>query len=399
MKKYIDKLYSISNKNERNIIGLMSGTSLDGLDIAFCKIRNSGRNTEIKVENFITVPYTPEFRKEVRKIFSVKEGEIELLVLLHAYIGTMHGKIINEVLQKWSLTSQDIDVIASHGQTVYHAPAFLHQRKEYPNATLQIGDGDHIAVETDIITLSDFRMKHIAAGGEGAPLAVYGDYLIFSHSTENRIMLNIGGIANFTWLPNNLNVKEFPSFSTDVGPGNTMMDAYVQKYFPNMSCDIDGILAQKGIVQEDVLKELKSNSFFSKSIPKTIGPELFNLEYLDNVIQKGKISHEDVLATLNKFSADSISDAIITHCPQEKGLVIYCSGGGIHNPVLMAHVKAALPNVEIKPTSSLGIDPDAKEAILFALLANECLCGSGMHIQTNLNGIPDVSMGKICFPK
>lgn len=398
MKKYIDKLYHISNKEERTIIGLMSGTSLDGLDIALCKIKNSGRKTEIKLENFITVPYSEEFRKEVRKIFSVKVGEIELLVLLHAYIGTMHGKIINEVLKNWAISANEIDIIASHGQTVYHAPSFLHQRKEYSNATLQIGDGDHIAVETDIITLCDFRMKHISAGGEGAPLAVYGDYLIFSHESENRIMLNIGGIANFTWLPNEGNAAEFPCFSTDVGPGNTIMDAYVQKYIPGMSCDVDGKMAQSGNIDEEVLRKLKSNSFFTKSVPKTIGPELFNLNYLDAVIKERKLSHEDILATLNKFSADSITDAIKQHCPVDKGLTIYSSGGGIHNPVMMQHIKQALPNIEIKPTSILGINPDAKEAVLFALLANECLCGSGMQLQANLNGTPDVSMGKICFP-
>lgn len=398
MKKDIDKLHQIANKEERTIIGLMSGTSLDGLDVALCKIKNSGRKTEIKLENFITVPYSDAFRKEVRKIFSVKEGEIELLVLLHAYIGTMHGKIIKEVLKNWYISANEIDIIASHGQTVYHAPSFLHQRTEYNNATLQIGDGDHIAVETDIITVCDFRMKHIAAGGEGAPLAVYGDYLIFSHETENRIMLNIGGIANFTWLPNEENAAEFPCFSTDVGPGNTIMDAYVQKYIPGMSCDLDGKLAQEGAIHYEVLNELKANTFFSQLIPKTIGPELFNLNYLDNVLKERKLSHEDILATLNKFSADSITDAIRQYCPVDRGLTIYSSGGGIHNPVMMKHIKETLPMIEIKPTSSLGINPDAKEAVLFALLANECLCGSGMQLQANLNGTPDVSMGKICFP-
>jgi anhydro-N-acetylmuramic acid kinase len=400
MKKDIDYLYKIACAESRNIIGLMSGTSLDGLDIAYCTIKNSGRKTEITLNNFTTIPYDDEFRAEVRRIFSIKEGSIELLVLLHAHIGRLHGRYINKALSEWAVDKNQVDVVASHGQTIYHAPSFLHENKKYGNATLQIGDGDHIAVSTGITTIADFRLKHIAAGGEGAPLAVYGDYLIFSSDEENRVMLNIGGIANFTWLPNANKEISSPCFSTDVGSGNTMMDAYVQKYIEGFSCDLDGQFATKGKVNEVLLKALCDNSFFSKSIPKTIGPELFNLEYLEAAIAISDVSlsHEDILATLNKFSADSIVNAILNYVPQDETYVIYASGGGIHNPVLIAHIKENLPGVTIKNTLALGINADAKEAVLFAILANECLCGNGMGLKNSLNGVPDVSMGKICFP-
>lgn len=229
MNPTISKLYEIAKKNNKRIIGLMSGTSLDGLDIAVCNFTGHGLASKITVEHFETIAYNDEFRKDVLSIFSKEQVSLEKLCLLNAQIGTVHATMINMCLQKWNISPESIDIIASHGQTIYHAPQSLHKQLNYPNATLQIGDGDHIAVKTGIITLSDFRQKHIAAGGEGAPLAVYGDYLIFGKAGEHRVLLNIGGIANFTFLHASMQLHEV--FSTDVGPGNTLMDAFIQKEF------------------------------------------------------------------------------------------------------------------------------------------------------------------------
>lgn len=262
-------------------------------------------------------------------------------------------------------------MIASHGQTIYHAPKFLHGIQKFPNATLQIGDGDHLAVQTGIITVSDFRQKHVKAGGEGAPLAVYGDYLIFSSKNENRIMLNIGGIANFTYLSGNLIANEV--FSTDTGPGNTLMDAYIQKYFEGIHFDKDAAIAKEGTVNENLLKTLKENEFFKKDFPKTTGPELFNLEYVDKAKQNTNtesISHHDTIATLNRLSADTIVDALLRSMNTINNITVYTSGGGMHNSLLMQNIKEQLPDVVFKNTSSLKINPDAKEAVLFAVLAN-----------------------------
>jgi anhydro-N-acetylmuramic acid kinase len=164
--------------------------------------------------------------------------------LLNEWIGNLHANMVLDCLNEWNLTPEKVDLIASHGQTVMHAPKVLHQQMQFPNATLQIGDGDHIAVRTGIITVSDFRQKHVAAGGEGAPLAVYGDYYLFSSETENRIMLNLGGIGNFTYLPKNKNPEQV--FVTDTGTGNTLIDAFVQLHFPEMSYDKDAEIARKG---------------------------------------------------------------------------------------------------------------------------------------------------------
>ncbi|MCS6809421.1 MAG: anhydro-N-acetylmuramic acid kinase, partial [Bacteroidota bacterium] len=195
MNSNLTALFTIARKPERRIIGLMSGTSLDGLDIAVCRIAGSGGDTNVAVEQFTTVPYSEDIKQAIRTVFAKEYVDFQFLTLLHAWLGRLHGTMILASLRAWGIAPHDIDCIASHGQTVMHAPQSLHKHYNFPdggfpNATLQIGDGDHIAVTTGILTLSDFRQKHIAAGGEGAPLAVYGDYCIFSSRTEHRIMLN-----------------------------------------------------------------------------------------------------------------------------------------------------------------------------------------------------------------
>src|SRR5690606_28633791 len=197
----IENIFKISKKEERLIIGLMYGTSLDGLDIALCKFCGSGLSTRVTLLQFETVPYPNVFKEEIKKIFSKKMVDLELLCLMNEKIGLVHAEYINQTLKKWEITNLQIDAIASHGQTIFHSPFIKHQNPDYPNGTLQIGDGDHIAVKTGIITLSDFRQKNIAAGAEGAPLAVYGDYLLFGKADRDTILLNIGGIANITYLP------------------------------------------------------------------------------------------------------------------------------------------------------------------------------------------------------
>ena len=392
----IQKLYDIAKKPRRLIIGLMSGTSLDGLDIALCCIEGSGNETKLELIKFTTVAYTDNFKNEIRTIFSKREIDLEKLCLLNPWIALQHAVMIKNCLQEWNIAATEIDLVASHGQTIYHAPQHLHQQTKFGNATLQIGDGDHLSVATGIITISDFRQKNIAAGGEGAPLAVYGDYLLFSKKGTDRILLNIGGIANFTFLPGN---KE-NILCTDVGPGNTMMDAFMQQQFPGKSFDKDSQVAGLGVVSDGLLSALKEDDFFKQAFPKTTGPELFNLEYLQKAkIQSGtqQLSVEDTMATLNRFSADMIVVAIKDCLKNKTGVKIFGSGGGIHNPLLMQQLQEQLPDCSFVDIESIGINPDAKEAILFAVLANECVCGN-ISSDKGTKGILPVSMGKISFP-
>ncbi len=399
MNTQIQRLYDIACKETRLIIGLMSGTSFDGLDLALCRISGDGSNTQLELMEFDTVAYEASFKEKLKSIFSRKDANLEMVCLLNAWVAQQHAAIINSCLTKWNYTNEQIDLIASHGQTIYHAPQLLHGHAEFPNATLQIGDGDHIAVDTGIITLSDFRQKHVAAGGEGAPLAVYGDFLVFSKAGENRIMLNIGGIANFTFLPADKDAAKV--FSTDVGPGNTLMDAWIQKNSPGKYFDENAAMARKGTIHEELLSALKDHSFFTAPFPKTIGPELFNLSYIRSAQEQSgtmDLSAEDVMATLNCLSADMIVKSIKACFPADEEFTVYCSGGGMHNPLLMEHIQDQLTGILFHSTEDLAVNPDAKEAVLFALLANECVAGGQLKFGDGRKGIPNVSMGKISFP-
>lgn len=398
MNRNIQKLAAIAQKPVRLIVGLMSGTSVDGLDIALCRFSGTGMESEIELLQFETIPYTSDYKMEIASVFSKREVNLEKLCLLNGWVAQQHAFMILQCLQKWGIDQREVDLIASHGQTIFHAPKALHRLEKFSNATLQIGDGDHMAVATGIITVSDFRQKHIAAGGEGAPLAAYGDFLIFSKKGENRIMLNIGGIANFTYLPGSLNADAV--FCTDTGPGNTMMDAFVQKQSPGKYFDEDASVAGQGVVSQPLLSALKANAFFDQPFPKTTGPELFNLHYLEKAQQQSatqQLSAADVMATLNRFSADTIVYAIQKVMDNKDEYIFYVSGGGMHNPLLMKNIAAQLPGVVFRSTKELNINPDAKEAVLFAVLANETVCGGNIHFGQGRNGIPNVSMGKISF--
>ncbi|RYF26824.1 MAG: anhydro-N-acetylmuramic acid kinase [Flavobacteriales bacterium] len=399
MNSSIQKLYEIASKNERLIIGLMSGTSMDGLDIALCKCKGSGTDTAVELVNFVTIPYQDDFRADVKSIFSKRDADLEKVTLLNEKIGLIHAEMILEALQQWNVEPNEVDVIASHGQTIFHAPKSLHGKADYPNATLQIGDGDHIAVKTGVITLADFRQKHLAAGGEGAPLAVYGDYLVFSKADESRIMLNIGGIANFTYLPGDLDASKV--FSTDVGPGNTLMDQFIQQQRPGRYYDENASMAKSGTLNSALLSELLNDEFFKIDFPKTTGPELFNLAYLQHAQQRSgtvNLAPEDVMATLCHFSANGIIDAIKRTVNSSALPKILMSGGGMHNPLLVSLLKQALPDATFSTTDELAINPDAKEAVLFALLANETLAGNPINFGDR-EGVPSVCMGKISLPK
>jgi len=398
MNKNLHKLCCIGSGDSRVIIGLMSGTSLDGLDIALCRFTGSGRATKIELLQFDTVPYENDFKEEIRSVFSKRSVDLERVCVLNRWVAQQHAAMVLSCLNKWNVSPAGVDLLASHGQTIYHAPKSSHPEDRFGNATLQIGDGDQLAVSTGIITLSDFRQKHIAAGGEGAPLAVYGDYFMFSKEGENRIMLNIGGIANFTYLPGNLDATAI--FSTDTGPGNTLMDAYIRQHF-QLSFDKNAAVARLGNVHEKLLRQLLQHPFFEKGFPKTTGPELFNLRYIDNAISAAginSISHFDMMATLNRFSAVTIAEAIKRSLQKNQSYTIYTSGGGMHNPILMQHLQELLPGCHFHTTEELQINPDAKEALLFAVLANECVAGGNTLIGNGTADIPSVSMGKISFP-
>lgn len=398
MNSNIKKLAAVAAKKERTIIGLMSGTSLDGLDVALCRVEGSGLTTKLSIQHFKTVAYDEDFRQEVKSVFSRKTVNLQKLCLLNEWIAGQHAEIVKACLKQWKIDPADVDLIASHGQTIYHAPRSFHGIEKFGNGTLQIGDGDHLAMGTGIITISDFRQKHLAAGGEGAPLAAYGDYILFSDKETNVILLNIGGIANFTFLPKD--AASGVMFSSDVGPGNTLMDGFIQEHFPGKHYDEGGALALQGTVHEGLLEALSQHKFLHERLPKTTGPELFNASYLTEALQRlvqSRPSDADIMATLNRFSALVIAKAL-NEVIKNEPCKVFVSGGGIHNPLLMDYLKFKVKNASFHSTLEKNINPDAKEAVLFAVLANEAVAGNSSFIPASLEKFPAVSMGKISFP-
>jgi len=388
----LQKLFDVARKDEKLCLGLMSGTSLDGLDIALCRFSGNGMKTKFELVNFTTTAYSDRFKQKIKTVFAQREVDLEKVCLLNEYVGSFHGTLVLQALAKWEITPADIDFIASHGQTIYHAPRRLHKTAGYPNGTLQIGDGDHLAMKTGIFTISDFRQKHLSAGGEGAPLALYGDVILGSKLGEDRILLNIGGIANLTYLPGDGNTENI--LATDIGPGNTLIDAACREYF-DLPYDEDSGIAFSGNLNETLLEALLDHPFFTDTLPKTTGPELFNLGYVHEAQQRSEtegISNEDLVCTLSAFTARCISDFIQAYIKADE-LKIFASGGGANNPYVMEQLEENLSIAVIASTSKLGINPDAKEAILFALLGNESLCGKPLQIGDN----PAVLMGKFCF--
>jgi anhydro-N-acetylmuramic acid kinase len=392
MNQSLTKLANLSQKEHRTILGLMSGTSLDGLDIALCKISGFGLGCKVEVEQFETLAYSDEFKQDLRSVFAKKQVDLEKLTLLNASIGSLHAELINQFIEQYSINPEEIDCIASHGQTIYHAPKRLHGMDNYPNATLQIGDADHIAVKTGIAVLSDFRQKHVAAGGEGAPLALYGDCILFSSEVENRVLLNIGGISNFTYLPKGGQDQKI--ICTDAGPGNTMIDALCKKYF-NVGYDKNGELGRQGKLNEALLAKMLEHPFFKEDLPKSTGPELFNLQFIENALQglAGDITTEDLVHTATMLTAKAIVLGI-KKATEDADYNLFVSGGGAHNSFLIDTISSLLPGIKISQMEELGVSADAKEAVLFSILANETLCGSAI----NTGAGPQIMMGKISLP-
>lgn len=398
MNPSIKKLAKTAEKPVKYIIGLMSGTSLDGLDIALCKIKEAGLNTQIELEKFETQSYDPQTKKRLSAISSIPEASMREVCLLHSWLGNYHGKLILEALEKWNIPASEVDCIASHGQTIYHAPKIQHRQENMPNSTLQIGDADHIAHTTGILTISDFRQKHTAAGGEGAPMVSFVDRMLYTDATNDRILLNIGGIANFTLLP--AQDKKEPSITTDTGPGNTLIDAAMQKFF-DIEFDLDGKIAQRGEVNANALKAFKTDPYFKRPLPKTTGPEVFNLDWVHGQLSKAGINGlepKDLIATLTHLSAETIVDSIREILDTDQTPDIYISGGGIHNPVIKKWIQELLPECQIHNFNKIGFDPDAKEAVLFAVLANEMVSGEGFTMDTDTSGSTKINFGKISFP-
>ncbi len=376
------------------ILGLMSGTSLDGLELALAQFSGHGSNTCWKLLKQLGVPYSKAQRNLIREVAFKPQAPLAKITTLNAQLGIQHARMILKTLQDWQIAPQQVDCIASHGQTIYHAPQSWKDNQKIRHASLQIVDGDHIALKTGIITISDFRQKAIAQGSEGAPLAPYAEALLFSAS-EPRLFINLGGIANYTWLPEK-NSAQPPRYQ-DSGPANSLLDAAFRHYWPrnDLAWDHDGKLALQGTPHQGWLKMLCQHPYFAQSQQKSSGPEAFGEAFLQQHLsqsQKLKLSPADVLATLCLFTAHSLTQALRAENLPDQPLPLFVSGGGIHNQALMNNIRRQfqqhLPQLQWQDPQQLGVPSRAKEALLFAALANETLRGESL--------IP--GLGKISFP-
>ncbi len=391
MNKYLTKLHQISQKSERFIVGLMSGTSLDGLDIALCRITGEGEDTEIDVKHFWTVDYHQKLRERLASVQSKEQTPTRELTRLHTELAHLHAGEILKALESAGISSEQIDLIASHGQTIYHAPA---QTEDEMNATFQAVDGDHIAQKTGIITISDFRQKHTAVGGEGAPLAGIFDEVLYRDEHVHRLLLNLGGIANFTWLPSKES-GESP-LTADTGPANTLINEAMQKHY-SKPFDDGGAVAASGTVHSELVRYVLLEPYFMKKFPKTTGQEDFRLSYIENLMESHgiELSREDLIASLTAITSQSISRAIDTIVGAQP-FECYVSGGGVHNKTILEDLRIRNSRGSFDAFEKLGMSADAKEAAMMAFFANELVAGEGFIIP----GVTTekVHLGKISLP-
>lgn len=359
------------------VAGIMSGTSLDGVDVAVIDIHDMNW----KPIGLKSTPYPASLRNEILAV-SDCETHTRAISRLNFRLGEVYA---NAVL-KCGVPLDTIDLIGCHGQTIFH---------EGSN-TLQIGEAAVIAERTGKPVVSDFRPRDIAASGKGAPLVPFVDYFLFRHETLFRVALNIGGIANITVLPPGAKPDEIVAF--DTGPGNMVIDTLVRIATGNsQQFDRDGRFAAKGTPDHAILKRLMKNKYYSQNPPKTTGREQFGVVFINRLLQSGlSLSMEDLVATATKFTAATIADAIERFVPRAPDELIV-SGGGVHNPILMGHLAAFLPSTQIRTSSEYGVDADAKEAIAFAILAYRTWNRQPGNLPSATGASHEVVLGKITF--
>lgn len=345
------------------VIGLMSGTSLDGIDAALVEFNDDG--SEWRVLAFTTTPLSSAQREQVHN--AIVHGNSAALCRLHADLGEWFARAALQACAAAGLQPSEVDAIGSHGQTIWHEPPAGGQR----GATLQLGDPATIAERTGIPVISDFRTRDMAAGGEGAPLVPFADRFLFSDTKKRRILQNIGGIANLTRVPKR--GETAPLLAFDTGPGNVLINSAVEIATENRETyDVDGKRAAAGSVNEQLLAELLSNPYYDRMPPKSTGRELFGRPYVEDIVKRYpgvKNDWNSFIATMTALTARTITDAINRWIVPLGVDEIVLTGGGARNPTLVKMIESHLDDISVVTGEVLGVDPDAKEAVAFAALA------------------------------
>lgn len=378
-------------KKEMLCIGLMSGTSLDGCDAALVRITksNNSSNEDYKLIDFITLPYTDSFRNKLRRNLSDDTAKLSEICSLNFELGYIFKEAIDVLLNKNKLKYQDIDFCASHGQTIWHSPNRIGTNVP---STLQIGEGQVISVLTGIKVVSDFRVADVVVGGQGAPLVPMFEYMFFKSEDKNIILQNIGGIGNLTYLKKGCLLDDVIAF--DTGPGNVMIDYYVNKYF-NKQYDLDGNIANSGDIIYPLYQKLMEDSFVLSAPPKSTGREQYSKEFLDNLSDSfdfDKYDKKDIITTITEFTCSSIIYNYKKYIKDFDKVIV--SGGGAHNKYIMRRLKEELGDI-VFTCDEVGLNSDAKEAFAFAILGYLTLTNRYGNVKRATGAKENVILGEV----
>jgi anhydro-N-acetylmuramic acid kinase len=384
-------------KKKKIVIGLMSGTSADGIDAALVEITGNGADTRLQQLAFQTYPYPHGYKEFLLKNSRVVSAKLNEITRLNILIAEFFADAARRIVRSAGKRMDDIDLIGSHGQTIHHLPLNKRMFGKNIRATLQLGNPAVIAKLTGVVTIGDFRSGDIAVGGTGAPLVPYFDYLMFRSKTKNRGVLNIGGIANITVVPKKCSINDVVAF--DTGPGNMVIDGLMKRFY-GKPYDNNGSTANKGKLLPHLLHWMMQHPYFKSKPPKSTGRELFGETFIDGILKRSRGKpKQDIIATVTEFTALSIywhyAKYIVGKIKIQELLV---SGGGVHNSYLMDALKRYFDGVNVLPTETTNISSDAKEAICFAVLANETIAGNPTNIPGATGARISTVLGTISLP-
>jgi anhydro-N-acetylmuramic acid kinase len=389
------KFERLLKKRKRKVIGLISGTSADGIDVCLVDIDHSKPKQKINELGFETYPFPENLRKKIIQASDPVYQNLDEVLRLDMVMGEYFAEAALSLIMKSGYRPEKIDLVGSHGQTIRHLPEEVFRFKKKVKATLQIGEPSVIAQRTGVVTVGDFRTSDMASGGEGAPLAPLGHFLLFASKIYSQMVLNLGGIANLTILPQSSRMKDVWGF--DTGPCNVILDTLCRRLF-RKKFDPDGRIASSGKVNQNLLKRLKKHKYFKMLPPKSTGRENFDESFIKRILDS-KASPEDVIATASELIVWSIGDAYRRYVkPHYKIKRLIVSGGGVHNEYLLHRLSQLFYPVEVITSDKMGYNPDAIEAIVFALLANQTIneFPGGLKKVTGAN--KDTILGKVCLP-
>lgn len=396
-------LEEIRSKPVRRVVGLMSGTSVDGIDAALVEIGGTDEAPEVRLVAFEDRPWPEEVRRQIFPLFRPETATVDKIGYMNFLMGEIYAQSVSSVVEKAGLTLADIDLIGSHGQTIWHAPEVCGKDGFPVSFTVQIGEGSVIAARTGVPTVSDFRVADMAVGGQGAPLVPFSEYLLYRRPGETILLQNIGGIGNMTVLPGDEGPEAVYAF--DTGPGNMIIDAVVSALTGGAKTyDAGGAMAAEGRVDEALLAMLQQDPYYDMPLPKTTGRELFGVQYVGKILDYQRahgLSDADVLATVTDLTAWSIADGYARYVlPRRQAAELVVGGGGSYNATLLGFLRTRFApyGVQVRTQEDLGWSSDAKEAVAFALMADCC-------VREKPNVLPSVTgakaaaiMGKISLP-